>query len=122
RLLRHIFTNLLTNAVKYSDAGRPVQCEIRGGDGESVCAIGDQGIGIPEAIREWLFNAVPRRRNAGTRPGPGLGLGILKRWRDLHGGKMDVVSKVGEGTTVSVRLPTSSQCARTLDMSTISRR
>jgi PAS domain S-box-containing protein len=122
RLLRHIFTNLLTNAVKYSDAGRPVQFEIRRGDGEIVCAIRDQGIGIPEADREWLFNAFHRGHNVDERPGTGLGLVIVKRCVDLHGGKIDVVSKVGEGTTVSVRLPTSSQCARTLDMSTISRR
>jgi signal transduction histidine kinase len=121
RLLRHIFTNLLTNAVKYSDAGRPVQFEIRRGDGEIVCAIRDQGIGIPEADREWLFNAFHRGHNVDERPGTGLGLVIVKRCVDLHGGKIDVVSKVGEGTTVSVRLPTSSQCSRRLDMSTISR-
>ncbi|MBV8353571.1 MAG: PAS domain S-box protein, partial [Verrucomicrobia bacterium] len=118
RLLRHIFTNLLTNAVKYSDAGRPVQFEIRRSDGEIVCTIRDQGIGIPEADREWLFNAFHRGHNVDERPGTGLGLVIVKRCVDLHGGKIAVVSKVGEGTTVSVRLPSSSQCSRTLNRST----
>jgi len=63
RLLRHIFTNLLTNAVKYSDAGRAVRFEIAPVGGEIVCAICDQGIGIPEADREWLFNAFHRGHN-----------------------------------------------------------
>jgi PAS domain S-box-containing protein len=122
RLLRHIFTNLLTNAVKYSDAGRPVQFEIRRGNGETVCVVRDQGIGIPEADREWLFNAFHRGHNVDERPGTGLGLVIVKRCVDLHGGKIDVVSKVGEGTTVTVKLPASSQCFQALDRNTVSRR
>jgi len=105
RLLRHIFTNLLTNAVKYSDAGRAVRFEIAPVGGEIVCAICDQGIGIPEADREWLFNAFHRGHNVDDRPGTGLGLVIVKRCVDLHGGKIRVESKVGEGTVVTVRLP-----------------
>jgi PAS domain S-box-containing protein len=122
RLLRHIFTNLLTNAVKYSDAGRPVQFEIRRGGGETVCVVRDLGIGIPEADREWLFNAFHRGHNVDERPGTGLGLVIVKRCVDLHGGKIDVVSKVGEGTTVTVKLPASSQFFQALDRNTVSRR
>ena len=109
RLLRHIFTNLLTNAVKYSDAGRAVRFEIRRVGTEIVCAICDQGIGIPEADREWLFNAFHRGHNVDDRPGTGLGLVIVKRCVDLHGGKIKVESKVGEGTAVTVRLPMSSK-------------
>ncbi len=105
RLLRHIFTNLLTNAVKYSDAGRVVRFEIARAGADIVCTIRDQGIGIPEADREWLFNAFHRGRNVGDRPGTGLGLVIVKRCVDLHGGKIKVDSKLGEGTSVTVRLP-----------------
>ena len=105
RLLRHIFTNLLTNAVKYSDAGSPVRFEIGPVGGDMVCAIRDQGIGIPEADREWLFNAFHRGHNVDDRPGTGLGLVIVKRCVDLHGGKIKVESKVGEGTVVTVKLP-----------------
>jgi signal transduction histidine kinase len=105
RLLQHIFTNLLTNGVKYSDAGRTVWLEI-GRDGvDIVCAIRDKGIGIPEADREWVFNAFHRGHNVGDRPGTGLGLVIVKRCVDLHGGKIFVESKSGEGATVTVRLP-----------------
>jgi PAS domain S-box-containing protein len=105
RLLQHIFTNLLTNAVKYSDPGRPVQFEIGCAEGEIVCAVRDRGIGIPEADREWLFNPFHRGRNVADRPGTGLGLVIVKRCVDLHGGKIKVESKSGAGTAVTVRLP-----------------
>jgi PAS domain S-box-containing protein len=105
RLLRHIFTNLLTNAVKYSDAGRAVRFEIGRVGAEVICAIRDEGIGIPEADREWLFNAFHRGHNVDERPGTGLGLVIVKRCIDLHGGKINVESKVGEGTSVTIKLP-----------------
>jgi PAS domain S-box-containing protein len=105
RLLRHIFTNLLTNAVKYSDSGRAVHFEIVGDGPDIVCTIRDRGIGIPEPDREWLFNAFHRGQNVGDRPGTGLGLIIVKRCVDLHGGTIKVESKLGEGTVVTVRLP-----------------
>ena len=94
RLLRHIFTNVLTNAVKYSDAGQVVKFEIACTRADIVCTIRDQGIGIPEADREWLFHAFHRGRNVGDRPGTGLGLVIVKRCVDLHGGKINVDSKL----------------------------
>jgi PAS domain S-box-containing protein len=109
RLLRHIFTNLLTNAIKYSDVGRAVRFEIGFAGAEIVCVIRDQGIGIPEADREWLFNAFHRGHNVADRPGTGLGLVIVKRCVDLHGGKIKVESQFGEGTAVTVRLPMSSK-------------
>jgi len=109
RLLRHIFTNVLTNAVKYSDAGQVVKFEIERTRADIVFTIRDQGIGIPEADQEWLFNAFHRGRNVGDRPGTGLGLVIVKRCVDLHGGKINVDSELGEGTSVTVRLPIFSQ-------------
>ena len=105
RLLQHIFTNLLSNAVKYSDAGRPVRFEIECAGAEIVWVIKDEGIGIPEADREWLFNAFHRGQNVADRPGTGLGMVIVKRCVDLHRGTIRVESKVGEGTVVTVRLP-----------------
>ncbi len=105
RLLRHVFTNLLTNAVKYSDAGRVVRFEAGFDDAEIVFLIRDQGIGIPPADQEWLFDAFHRGHNVADRPGTGLGLVIVKRCLDLQGGKIQVESKEGEGTSVTVRLP-----------------
>jgi two-component system, sensor histidine kinase and response regulator len=70
-----------------------------------VCTIRDQGIGIPEADREWLFSAFHRGHNVAGRAGTGLGLVIVKRCVDLHRGRIRLESKVGKGTTISVRLP-----------------
>ncbi|MFO1501670.1 MAG: PAS domain S-box protein [Verrucomicrobiota bacterium] len=105
RLLRHIFTNLITNAVKYSEPGQPVRLRIRVEGRDAICVVEDDGIGIPEADLQWLFNAFHRGRNVGQRPGTGLGLVIVKRCVELHGGRIRVESKVGEGTSVTVRLP-----------------
>jgi signal transduction histidine kinase len=74
---------------------------------QSVCVIRDQGIGISQADREWLFNAFDRGDNVADRPGTGLGLVIVKRCVDLRGGKIKVETQFGEGTTVTVRLPIS---------------
>jgi PAS domain S-box-containing protein len=105
RLMRHIFINLLTNAVKYSEAGQPVVFELRREGANAMCSIRDRGIGIPPEDREWLFNAFQRGRNVGQRPGTGIGLVIVKRCVDLHGGAIELESAPGSGTNVTVSLP-----------------
>lgn len=105
RLLGHIFTNLLTNAVKYSEPGPTVRFAVERDTPDAVCTVCDQGIGISEEDQQHLFKAFHRGRNVGTRPGTGLGLLLVKRCADLHGGKLQLNSKLGEGTTVTVRLP-----------------
>jgi PAS domain S-box-containing protein len=104
RLLRHIFTNLLTNAVKYSEPGAPVEFVIEREGNHAVFRVRDRGIGIPEADQQWLFNAFHRGRNVGNRTGTGLGLVIVKRCVELHEGKIAVESKAGQGTVVTVTL------------------
>jgi signal transduction histidine kinase len=79
--------------------------EIGCDEGEIVCVVRDQGIGIPEADQEWLFSAFYRGHNVSDRPGTGLGLVIVKRCVDLHRGEIKVESKLAEGTVVTVRLP-----------------
>jgi PAS domain S-box-containing protein len=103
RLLGHIFTNLLSNAVKYSEAGATVHFFAERNGSDAVCVIHDTGIGIPEEDQQQLFKAFHRGSNVGTRPGTGLGLLLVKRCADLHGGKLLVESKFGKGTTVTVR-------------------
>lgn len=105
RLLRHIFSNLLSNAVKYSEPGRPAQFNVEQDGRDAVFTVRDHGIGIPDSDQAWLFNAFHRGSNVGSRTGTGLGLVIVKRCVELHGGRIRVESKVGEGTTVTVRLP-----------------
>ncbi|MCI0745789.1 MAG: PAS domain S-box protein [Verrucomicrobia subdivision 3 bacterium] len=104
-LLRHIFTNLLSNAVKYSPPGSPVRFKIERQGREAVFTVVDSGIGIPAADRAELFQSFHRGANVGERPGTGLGLVIVKRCVELHGGCVDLQSRENQGTTVTVRLP-----------------
>ncbi len=105
RLLTHIFSNLLTNAVKYSPSGSTVEFLIGRESGQAVCRFIDHGIGIPEADLGWVFRGFHRGRNVGHVPGSGLGLTIVKRCVELHGGSIHIQSRIGEGTTVEVQLP-----------------
>jgi signal transduction histidine kinase len=105
RLLEHIFTNLLTNAIKYSEPGCPVCLSIAREGQEAVCVFADRGIGIPEQDQQLLFTSFQRGRNVGARPGSGIGLVLVKRCLELHSGAIQIQSKVGQGTTVTVRLP-----------------
>ncbi len=105
RLLGHIFTNLLSNAVKYSEPEDTVYFTIRRNGANAVCVVQDHGIGISEDDQEQLFKAFHRGSNVGTRPGTGLGLLLVKRCAELHRGQVQVDSKMGQGTTVTVTLP-----------------
>jgi PAS domain S-box-containing protein len=104
-LLSHVFTNILSNAVKYSEPGGLVQFTLDRDGPELVGTVRDRGLGISEEDQEKLFTAFHRGTNVGARPGTGLGLVLVKRCADLHGGKVKITSKVGGGTTVVVRLP-----------------
>jgi PAS domain S-box-containing protein len=105
RLLRHILSNLISNAIKYSPPGNVVRLGVTRNGNDVILRVEDRGIGIPEEDRQWLFNAFHRARNVGERPGTGLGLVIVKRCIELHGGKIKVESKVNHGTTITVHLP-----------------
>jgi signal transduction histidine kinase len=104
-LIRHILGNLITNAVKYSPRANEVLIRARRDGNDGVIDVEDHGIGIPEEDRAHLFEAFHRCGNVGDIPGTGLGLVIVKRCVELHGGSIDVRSEAGKGTTFSVRLP-----------------
>jgi signal transduction histidine kinase len=105
RLLRHILTNLLTNAVKYSSEGAPVSFAVSRLATKVHFEVVDRGIGIPEEDQKWLFNAFQRGRNVGSIPGTGLGLVIVKRCVELHRGTIRIESAPGFGTQVEVEVP-----------------
>ena len=104
-LVRHIFSNLLSNAVKYSRGESAVEFAVRRDGGDALFMVRDHGIGIPEGDRPRLFEAFHRAANVGETPGTGLGLLIVKRCVELHGGSIGFDSRVGDGTTFTVRLP-----------------
>ena len=105
KLLRIILSNLVSNAIKYSPSGSTVHFDIAWMDDSVLFQVSDSGIGIPPSEVQHLFELFHRSTNVGNIPGTGLGLAIVKRCVDIHGGEIDVKSKVGVGTTFTVTLP-----------------
>jgi PAS domain S-box-containing protein len=104
-LLDHIFHNLISNALKYSDETTPVVCSASLSTEGLRIVVRDSGIGIPEEDQKKLFEAFHRADNVGTRQGTGLGLNIALRAVELLEGKLEFKSKQDEGSTFLVVLP-----------------
>jgi signal transduction histidine kinase len=105
KILRQIFTNLLTNSVKYSPRDKDVDITITIGSAQVCFVIADHGIGIHEEDLEHLFSAFHRGKNVGLLPGTGLGLSIVKNCVDVHDGTISVESELQVGTKFTVLLP-----------------
>ncbi|MDJ0592346.1 MAG: ATP-binding protein [Pleurocapsa sp. MO_226.B13] len=105
KLLRHILTNLLSNAVKYSPESDKVDFSVTCQSRQAIFQVRDFGIGIPPEEQNQLFDSFHRAANVGSIPGTGLGLPIVKRAVDLHGGTISIASQLGFGTTFTVTLP-----------------
>jgi two-component system cell cycle sensor histidine kinase PleC len=107
--LRQIFTNLLSNSVKFTPAGGTITIDAHHApNGDIVVEIRDTGVGMTEEeIRAALapFGQADASRSR-WREGSGLGLPIAKALVDLHGGNIQIKSTKGQGTEVTVRLPT----------------
>jgi signal transduction histidine kinase len=105
KLLRHVLSNLISNAVKYSPPGTTVTFSVTRDGGDAIFIVQDRGMGIPEDDRKRLFTPFYRGKNVATIQGTGLGLVIVKLCAERHGGSIEVDSAEKIGTTVSVRLP-----------------
>lgn len=101
--IRQVLFNLLDNALKHTPVGGRV--ELRQGieDGYGVLSLGDTGSGIPPEHVERIFD--PFYRPPGTRRGIGVGLALVRWLVEAHNGTVNVRSKVGAGTTFTIRLP-----------------
>ncbi|MDO9457139.1 cell wall metabolism sensor histidine kinase WalK [Nocardioides sp.] len=105
--LDRVLTNLVSNAVKYSPKGSTISLSLVQHLGEVELAVADQGIGISAADQERLFTEFFRSTNpqAVAQPGTGLGLTICRRIVERHGGRIEVESELGKGSTFRVFLP-----------------
>jgi signal transduction histidine kinase len=99
RRLRQVFTNLLTNAVKFSPSGGTVIFRARYESDALVFEVEDEGIGIPPQDQPHIFDDFFRAENVGDAPGSGLGLSIAHKIMDAHEGKLLVTSPYAEGKT-----------------------
>jgi signal transduction histidine kinase len=105
--LEEVFTNLLTNAIKFSSTGSKMQVSIFENDSFVNVQIRDQGIGIPAKEVPYIFEKMYRASNSTkiSVKGTGLGLYITSQIVKAHGGKIKVKSKLGAGTEFTVLLP-----------------
>jgi signal transduction histidine kinase len=105
--LRQLFLVLLDNAVRYSRSDGEVKVEIGKSGGEVTVRVSDHGVGIPPEELERIFERFRRGGNAAAMNEEGLGLGlpVAKAIVEAHRGTIEMASRVGEGTTVTVALP-----------------
>ncbi len=104
-LLNQIIYNLLSNAVKYSPESEAVRFQAGVDDGRIVLVVEDSGIGIPGEEQDSLFEPFHRGSNVGAIKGTGLGLYIVKRSAEIHGGAIRFSSAVGLGSRFKVVIP-----------------
>jgi PAS domain S-box-containing protein len=105
--MRQVFRNLLDNAVKYSPPGKRIHLEIETrGIGVQI-SFSDEGIGIPKAQIFEVFDKFKQAKNGQSayKGGAGLGLFIVKKIMELHGGMIWAESRLGKGTTFRLQLP-----------------
>ncbi|WP_425399943.1 sensor histidine kinase [Aeoliella sp.] len=105
--LREVLYNLLDNAIKYTPSKGRIEVSVSAEDGMIAVAVRDTGIGIDDEHLPRVFDRFyrvdkSRSRDAG---GTGLGLSIVQSIVSAHGGRVDVISTAGEGTTITVLLP-----------------
>lgn len=106
--LEQVFTNLLSNAIKFTDQGGTVTLQMQEKNGAIIAEVLDTGVGIPEEELPQIFEDFYRATNVIETPGTGLGLPIVKRIVEAHGGKVSVESPVpdtGRGCKFTVWLP-----------------
>ncbi|MGH6763071.1 MAG: PAS domain-containing sensor histidine kinase [Phyllobacterium sp.] len=107
RAIQQILINLVGNAVKFTGNGGMVAIDAAVDMQDMVFTVSDTGIGIDEENVAWLGKPFMRIQNDYTRDceGTGLGLAMVKGLVELHQGTVTIVSRVGEGTAVTVRIP-----------------
>ncbi|WP_434622641.1 response regulator [Azospirillum sp. B2RO_4] len=108
RRIRQILLNLLSNAVKYTPSGGTVSLTAAPApDGGLLLEVSDNGVGIPEQDLGRVLLAYTRVASPENRQteGAGLGLPLTRRLVELHGGTLSLASRVGQGTTVTIRFP-----------------
>jgi cell cycle sensor histidine kinase DivJ len=113
RALKQIVLNLVSNALKFTPRGGQVTVTADGHDGEFELVVADTGVGISPEDLERLGRPYEQAGGVDQRAkGTGLGLSLVRAFAKLHGGEMHIESRMGAGTSVSVRMPVLLKTAR----------
>jgi signal transduction histidine kinase/CheY-like chemotaxis protein/ABC-type amino acid transport substrate-binding protein len=111
--LTEVWTNLVSNAVKYTGAGGTICCDVTQKPGkkegwcDTVVTVADNGIGMSQEFQKHIFEPFERERTSTISKveGSGIGMGIVKKLVGLMGGTVEVESRIGVGSTFTVTIP-----------------
>jgi signal transduction histidine kinase len=103
--LEQVFLNLLANAVEHAPGSEKIDVSIKAVDGHAEIAVSDHGPGVAAKDIRTMFEAYTRLGHPHRAPGLGLGLYVAREIVLAHGGEIEATSRVGKGTTMTVRLP-----------------
>jgi len=103
--LHQALGNLLANAARYCDPGDSVSLSVTAVDGDAILQVADSGPGIPAEELPHIFDRLWRGLAAQQVAGSGIGLALVREIIVRHGGTIAATSVVGEGTTITIRLP-----------------
>lgn len=105
KFLKNILINLVSNAIKFSEAHTTIEVHSKVAGNTAVIAVTDKGIGISEEDQKHLFSTFFRGKNALNIQGTGLGLNIVKRYADMLHGTLHLHSTLNVGTTITLDFP-----------------
>jgi signal transduction histidine kinase len=103
--MRQVFANLLDNAIKYTPEGGGIAIQARRSQTSIVIQFRDNGIGIPPEEQGRIWDRLYRGDKSRSQRGLGLGLSLVKAIVQAHRGRVEVESKVGEGSVFTVTIP-----------------
>ncbi len=104
-LVEHIWSNLLSNAIRFTPAGGQITVVLRRDEEEITVSVSDTGVGMDEETQRHIFDKFYRAEACPDSRGNGLGLSIVRRVVNLCGGRVQVFSQPGKGATFTVTLP-----------------
>jgi signal transduction histidine kinase len=104
--MRQVLFNLISNSIKYTPAGGRIVLKAERQKEWVVLSVNDTGVGIPETDRERVFGKFEKANPQVRQSGAGLGLSLVKNFVELHGGRVELSTRVGEGSSMSCYLPT----------------
>jgi signal transduction histidine kinase len=110
--LEQVFLNLLVNAAEHGSGTGSIDVAVRSNDGRAEVTIRDHGAGVAAEDIRTMFDAYTRLGHPQRSAGLGLGLFVAREIVTAHGGEIDAVSRVGKGTTLTVRMPLAERRAK----------
>jgi signal transduction histidine kinase len=105
--LHQVITNVLSNARKFTPAGGRITVELTARNGDAWLKVSDTGVGITPEDQPHIFERFKRGSNVGRASGSGLGLAVVAKFVEAHGGSVAVDSQPGSGTSLLLKFPLS---------------